>query len=109
MWGAATHDRSTGIHRPLTATALVLRPAPEPHEWEEPHLSASEMLVLIAVDHCLLWRDEMAELLERVSSAAGVPPDRLLVMFSHTHGAGLMGRERSSLPGGELIGPYLDT
>jgi len=25
MWGAATHDRSTGIHRPLTATAFVLR------------------------------------------------------------------------------------
>jgi hypothetical protein len=23
MWGAATHDRSTGIHRPLTATAMI--------------------------------------------------------------------------------------
>ena len=22
MWGAAIHDRSTGVHRPLTATAL---------------------------------------------------------------------------------------
>jgi hypothetical protein len=109
MWGAAVHDRSTGIHRPLTATVLLLRPAPEPHEWDEPRLPASEMLVLIAVDHCLLWRDEMAELLQRVSSAAGVPRERLLVMFSHTHGAGLMGRERSGLPGGELIGPYLDT
>ena len=27
MWGAATHDRATGVHRPLTATALVFRPA----------------------------------------------------------------------------------
>ena len=25
MWGAATHDRSTGIHRPLTATVLYLQ------------------------------------------------------------------------------------
>ena len=24
MWGAAPHDQSTGVHRPLTATALWL-------------------------------------------------------------------------------------
>jgi hypothetical protein len=108
MWGAATHDRSTGVHRPLTATALILRPAPEPNEWQEPHVSVGELLVLIAIDHCLLWGSEMAALAENVSRAAGVPRDRLLVMFSHTHGAGLMGRERADLPGGELIGPYLD-
>ena len=108
MWGAAAHDRSTGVHRPLTATALILRPAPEPHEWQEPHASAWELLVLIAVDHCLLWGDEMATLAASVTRAAGVPHDRLVVMFSHTHGAGLMGRERADLPGGELIGPYLD-
>ena len=24
MWGAATHDRATGVHRPLLATVLVL-------------------------------------------------------------------------------------
>lgn len=27
MWGAASHDRSTGVHRPLTATALVFQDA----------------------------------------------------------------------------------
>ena len=26
MWGAALHDRATGVHRPLTATALWLEP-----------------------------------------------------------------------------------
>ena len=26
MWGAATHDRSTGVHRPLTATVLSIVP-----------------------------------------------------------------------------------
>ncbi len=23
MWGAATHDRATGVHRPLRATVIV--------------------------------------------------------------------------------------
>src|SRR4051794_20752813 len=27
MWGAATHDRASGVHRPLTATGLVLQAA----------------------------------------------------------------------------------
>jgi hypothetical protein len=29
------------------------------------------------------------------------------VVFSHTHGAGLMGLDRAALPGGDLIPPYL--
>lgn len=107
MWGAAVHDRSTGIHRPLTATAMVLRPALEASEATAPHASAPEILVLVAVDHCLLWTDEMAALLNKVVADSGVPRERLLVMFSHTHGAGLMGLERAELPGGERIAPYL--
>ena len=27
MWGAATHDRATGVHKPLLATLLWLEPA----------------------------------------------------------------------------------
>ena len=30
MWGAALHDRATGVHRPLRATAMWL----EPHAGE---------------------------------------------------------------------------
>lgn len=116
MWGAATHDRSTGVHRPLTATVMCLRPAPERrrHDVGSPEGPrddgpADRELVLIAVDHCLLWSDDMRELLSRVAEGAGVPREQLLVMFSHTHGAGLMDRSRAQLPGGELIGPYLDS
>ncbi|RPI75666.1 MAG: hypothetical protein EHM42_15245, partial [Planctomycetaceae bacterium] len=29
MWGAASHERATGVHRPLTATAICLRPLAE--------------------------------------------------------------------------------
>ena len=57
MWGAATHDRSTGVHRPLTATALVFRPLDE---------AASGEQVVVALDHCLLWAREMAALLATV-------------------------------------------
>ncbi len=99
MWGAATHDRSTGIHRPLTATALVLRDLIG---------DSSHQCVAIAVDHCLLWTTEMSRLLQTVSDSTGVPLEQLTVFFSHTHGAGLMGMERSELPGGDLISPYLD-
>lgn len=103
MWGAATHDRSTGVHRPLTATALALASAAEAAAGD-----AGGEWVLLAIDHCVLWSEEMDALLARVATAAGVARERLLVMFSHTHAAGLMGLERRELPGGDMIEPYLE-
>jgi hypothetical protein len=101
MWGAATHDRATGIHRPLTATALVFRAA------DEPPTPQTEQ-VLVAVDLCLLWAADMDELLAALGRQTGLSVQQLLVVFSHTHAAGLMGRERVDLPGGDLISPYLE-
>lgn len=102
MWGAATHDRATGVHRPLTATAVVFHAADsdDADEFEQ---------VLIALDHCLFWARDMEALLERISAETNIPRERLLVVFSHTHAAGLMDSERAHLPGGELIAPYLDS
>jgi hypothetical protein len=105
MWGAATHDRSTGVHRPLTATVIVLR---ELTDHPDSDGDGARQQILIAVDHCLLWTAEMKALLDSVSAAANVGRDELTVFFSHTHGAGLMGWERRELPGGDLIPPYLD-
>lgn len=99
MWGAAVHDRSTGVHRPLTATVLFLSSLAEDDD---------PSMVVIAVDHCLLWSKEMNALLDSVSRSSGVDRDSLIVFFSHTHSAGLMGLERQDLPGGELIPSYLD-
>lgn len=112
MWGAALHDRAEGVHRPLTATALVFQAAGQPPG------PATEVVVL-AVDHCCLGTREMEDLLEAVCSppqlcepktAPLFPLERqqILVAFSHTHGAGLMDRARGDRPGGEFIGPYLD-
>ena len=101
MWGAASHDRSTGMHRPLTASAVAFGSIGEdgrPSELEQ---------ILILLDHVLLWPAEMDRLVERASRRSGVSNESLLVVFSHTHAAGLMGKERESLPGGELIPGYL--
>jgi hypothetical protein len=99
MWGAATHDRATGVHRPLFATALVL---------ESDDVKAPGRQAIVGIDHCLLWADDMRQLRSAVLAAAGMSIDELHIAFSHTHAAGLMDRTRADLPGGELIGPYLD-
>src|SRR4029453_4747357 len=78
MWGRATHGRATGIHRPLTATALVFEPASG---------KSPERFVLIALDHCLLWAPEMNRLLDELSAATGSAASQFAVTFSHTHAA----------------------
>jgi len=103
MWGASTHDRSTGVHRPLSATATVFGDL-----LAEPAAESTNRVILVAIDHCLLWQKEMDDLLAGVARAAEVALPQLYITFSHTHAAGLMGRERALLPGGELVGPYLD-
>jgi hypothetical protein len=55
--------------------------------------------VLGAVEH--------EQLVAHVAQASGQPKETILVVFSHTHGAGLMGLERATLPGGDLIPGYL--
>ena len=98
MWGAASHDRSTGIHRPLRVTVVVMRP-----------LDHSHQTVLVSLDHCLLRAPEMEALLSDTCRHAGLSRSELLVTFSHTHSAGYLSRDRTDFPGGELIGPYLDS
>ena len=67
MWGAATHDRSTGIHRPLVATAVVFQPSEASELGAAAHPPGSPTRhVLLAVDHCLLWAREMELVLARV-------------------------------------------
>lgn len=97
MWGAALHDRSTGIHKPLCATALWLESA-----------DGSDRQLVIGLDHCLLDRSEIDRIAGRVAAEVPLTADQVHVALSHTHGSGFLSRSRSDLPGGELIGPYLD-
>src|SRR4051794_29544264 len=99
MWGAATHDRATGVHRPLTATALWLEP---------PDDDPASRLLVLALDHCILDSTEIAKIRSAAAAAVSLDITAVLVTLSHTHGSGWMSQSRSHFPGGELIGPYLD-
>ncbi len=114
MWGAAKHERATGVHRPLRATVAVFAPiATEDSTTSDlaPAISLSNppvtRQILLALDHCVLGALEHEQLISHIAEASGQPKETLLVVFSHTHAAGLMGLERASLPGGDLIPEYL--
>jgi hypothetical protein len=99
MWGASTHERATGIHRPLLATLLWLGPLAG---------DSSQALVIVGLDHCILDEADLQQMREAIGRAANLRPAQVLISLSHTHAAGLMSRSRANCEGGELIGPYLD-
>jgi hypothetical protein len=100
MWGAATHERATGVHRPLLADVLWLEPSAGDHAQGQ---------FIVALDHCILEKSESDRLSAAICRAASVAPTQVQVTTSHTHAAGLMLRSRAGFPGGDLIGPYLDS
>jgi hypothetical protein len=63
---------------------------------------------VIGLDHCLLERSEIDHIAARVAAATPLTADQVHVALSHTHGSGFLSRSRADLPGGDLIGPYLD-
>ncbi|MBT6154863.1 MAG: hypothetical protein HOH82_09280 [Planctomycetaceae bacterium] len=100
FWGAASHDQATGVHRPLTATAVILQPLDAE--------GVSELHVLIAIDHCLFRDDDMQLLRDETARLIEVDAANITFTFSHTHSGGHICRARADQPGGEMIGPYLD-
>ncbi len=101
MWGAAVHDRSEGVHRPLTTTAMVFQQTQQPQ-------AASTQQVLLAIDHCLLGVKEVDSILNAVAQKTGLALEETVITFSHTHAAGLLNLDRVDLPGGHLIPAYLE-
>ncbi len=93
MWGAALHDRATGVHRPLTATAMRLE-----------QLDGPGRLLVIGLDHCILDGAEIENIRDRRRSAGDIAVSRCRTRTAPAW----MSRTRSHLPGGDLIGPYLD-
>lgn len=99
MWGAASHERATGVHRPLVATLLWLEPLAGDRARGQ---------LIVALDHCIFDKAEVDRLIAAICRASDITPAQVLITTSHTHGCGLMLRSRADLPGGDLIGPYLD-
>ncbi len=98
MWGAARHDRATGVHRPLVCDLLFTAPL---------RGDASPML-RIQIDLVGIDAARYRSLAQAAAEGAGLPAERVVISFSHTHSAGLMTPDRFDLPGGELIPAYLD-
>ena len=116
MWGAARHDRATGVHRPLVADVLVLAPLePAPPEPAPPEPAPPEG----PEHHGRLWcgptstwwgypRPGTRPCAGRSPPAPGCP---WKTPWSPTPTATPPGGScptAAPLPGGELIAPYLD-
>jgi hypothetical protein len=98
LWGAATSDRATGVHRPLFADLIALGRLGE----------AGPRCLRLELDLCCLMQPWVDEIKSALARAAGVGPDDAVVTFSHTHSAGwLFDPARHGLPGGELVRPYV--
>ena len=98
-WGAAVHDVAESIHRPLTLTALTIAPIDE----------SGPPLVLIDAD-LGWWKTPQA--FHRVQAAlleaAGAPATHVAFALTHTHAGPPLMEPDASLPGSDLIGPWMD-
>lgn len=95
-WGAAEHDVASAIHRPLTLTAAVFQETP-----------ARLPVALIAMDLGGMWLGETLSILENAVRSAGIPEERFLLAFSHTHAGPSVDPANADKPGGGHIRPYL--
>jgi hypothetical protein len=99
-WPRATWDRVTGVHRPLTATAVVLRNAAGMAD-------ESDEEIIVAMDMCLLYATEQEMVSAEVRRRTGVA-GQFMCHYSHTHSSPPTMLGQAGLPGGDLIKPYLD-
>ncbi len=98
-WAAARHDVAEGVHRPLTATALVMR-----------HIHAdAPVLALVALDvGWFPYLPDERRIRDAVLRAIGLDEDALLINFSHTHAGACINSQITDKPGAHLIEPYID-
>lgn len=97
-WGAAKHETADSIHRPLTLTALTMAP-----------LSGGEPLVLIDAD-LGWWRgmDLFRRFQKRLLEETNLESSRLIFALSHTHASAPLMEPDPTLPGSELLEPWLE-
>ncbi|MSR30895.1 MAG: hypothetical protein EXR99_05250 [Gemmataceae bacterium] len=99
MWGAATHEIATGVHKPLQAYGLFLASM----DGNRQH-----SLLIITLDHCIIDGQQMEEMRLEAGKGACLPPSQVMITLTHTHGSGWMSLSRSTFPGGDLISPYFE-
>src|SRR5437588_13011421 len=72
MWGAARHERATGVHRPLFAEVLAFAPAD----------GASLPFLRVQLDMVGLAVPQYESLAGAIAAEAGVPRDRVVLVVS---------------------------
>lgn len=97
LWGAAHHERASGVHRPLRADVLVIGS----NDSSVPHFARLQL------DHVGFVESQHRSFMEAVHLATGIPVERIVLTCSHTHSGGWFVPDRFALPGGELIEDYL--
>jgi hypothetical protein len=98
MWGAARHDRATGIHQRLLCDVIICGPLE----------AGGPLMVRGQLDLVGLVQAQHQRLRLALSDAAGVALDQVVLTYSHTHAAGHFAPDRFTLPGGELIAVHLE-
>lgn len=97
-WGAAKHDTAKSIHRPLTLTALTLASSP-----------GGDPLILVDAD--LGWWGTLelfSRFQERLLKELSFESSRVVFALSHTHASAPLTEPDLSLPGSELLGPWME-
>jgi hypothetical protein len=97
-WGAAKHDTAKSIHRPLTLTALTLASSP-----------GGDPLILVDAD--LGWWGTLelfSRFQERLLKELSIESSRVVFALSHTHASAPLIEPDLSLPGSELLGPWME-
>lgn len=103
-WGFGDCDLSTGVHTPLSLTALALD---SPGTSGQP---GPDVSLVITAD--LGWwrtREDERQVRDAVLDATGLEEDRVLLHLTHTHAGPSICREDSGLAGGDLVPGYLDS
>lgn len=100
LWGAARHDRATGVHRPLTCEVMTFGALDDAAD-------APPRYVRAVLDLPGLVAEQHEQLVSVLAAATGAPRDQIAISFSHTHASGWFVPDRFNLPGGELIPGYL--
>jgi hypothetical protein len=97
-WGAARTELATGVHRPLTATALAF------HDR-----TADRWRYLLTLD-LGWWRDTASfhRLRDPILAAVSADPDDLLLHLVHTHAGPSISDLGLDLPGADLLPEYQD-
>jgi hypothetical protein len=102
-WGAATHDRATGVHRRVYGDILALAPL-EADAGE----ASTDVRLQILLDIGWLRRPELEPLRQAIAAAVGLAHGQVLITCNHSHSVAHPTLDRVGEPGGELIVPYLE-